>query len=62
MTRAREQIISLTDTTYYHCMARCVRRAYLCGEDSVTGKSFEHRKQWIVDKLAQLSEVFCFDL
>ncbi len=62
MTRAREQIISLTDTTYYHCMARCVRRAYLCGEDSVTGKSFEHRKQWIVDKLAQLSEVFCIDI
>ena len=49
MTRARDQIISLDDTPYYHCMARCVRRAFLFGEDSVTGRSFDHRKTWVVE-------------
>lgn len=62
MTRAREQIISLSDTPYYHCMARCVRRAFLFGEDSVTGRSFDHRKAWVVDKLAFLSDVFAIDV
>ncbi|SIR68212.1 hypothetical protein SAMN05880558_1371, partial [Aeromonas sp. RU39B] len=50
--------ISLQDTPYYHVVSRCVRRAFLCGEDSHSGQSFEHRRQWVVDKLGQLSRVF----
>ena len=45
MTQARQNLISLSDTPYYHVMGRCVRRAFLCGEDGFTGKSYEHRKQ-----------------
>jgi len=62
MTQARQNLISLSDTPYYHCMGRCVRRAFLCGEDSVTGKSYEHRKQWIVDRLKELSQVYLIDI
>ncbi|WP_240352513.1 transposase [Agarivorans sp. Alg241-V36] len=62
MTRAREQQICLDSTPYYHCICRCVRRAYLCGEDRVTGTSFEHRKQWIVDKFTQLTQVFSVEV
>ena len=62
MTKAREQQVSLQDTKYYHCISRCVRRAYLCGEDAHTGKSYEHRRQWIEDKLQQISKVFCIDV
>ena len=62
MTQARSQQVSLEDTPYYHCISRCVRRAFLCGEDHVTGKNYEHRKPWVVEKLKQLSEVFAIDI
>lgn len=62
MTTARKNLISLVDTPYYHCISRCVRRAYLCGEDKVSGKSFEHRRQWVEDKLIALSKVFAIDI
>src|SRR5262245_15086962 len=35
-------------TGSYFCFDnRCVRRAFLCGFDPVTGQSYEHRKEWI---------------
>lgn len=62
MTRPRNTQISLDATPYYHCVTRCVRRAFLCGEDKATGVSYEHRRQWIEDRLLQLQSVFSIDL
>ncbi len=62
MTQARRNLISLSDTPYYHCVNRCVRRAFLCGEDRHTGRSYEHRKQWVVDKIKELSSLFAIDV
>lgn len=62
MTRARKQLISLDDTPYYHCIARCVRRSFLCGKDKYTGKDFNHRRQWLVDQFKFQTEIFCIEV
>ncbi|MBL8299185.1 MAG: hypothetical protein JNN30_12680 [Rhodanobacteraceae bacterium] len=35
-----------------------MRRAWLCGEDKYTGMSFEHRKQWVTDRIALVGQCF----
>ncbi|MCO7190938.1 MULTISPECIES: transposase [unclassified Pseudoalteromonas] len=62
MPMARKRQVSLSDTKYYHCISRCVRRAFLCGEDRLTGKSYEHRRDWVEEKLLALAKVFCIEV
>jgi len=60
MTKPRKNLISIDDTPYYHCVSRCVRRAYLCGNDGEF--DFEHRRGWILARIKQLASVFAVDV
>ena len=62
MPTPRKALISLADTSYYHCISRCVRHCFLCGEDKTTNKNYEHRRQLLEDKLLQVTQVFAIDL
>ena len=62
MTQSRDSLISLADTPHYHCISRCVRRAFLCGNDCYTGQSFEHRRQWMIDRIRDLTDVFAIEV
>ena len=62
MPQHRSRQVLLETTPYYHCISRCVRRAFLCGKDSQTGFDFEHRSQWIVDRIKLLCSVYAVDL
>ena len=62
MTKPRSQQISLDATPYYHCVSRCVRRAFLCGHDQITGRSYEHRRQQIEDDILRLGQIFFIDV
>ena len=58
MTLPREHQIALESTRYYHCISRCVRRAFLCGVDPISGQDLGHRKQWFVEYIRFLASVF----
>ena len=54
----RSQLVVPGTSGTYHCVARCVRRAFLCGEDALTGRCFDHRKDWVEARLLELAEIF----
>jgi hypothetical protein len=62
MTQPRFAQVAVSDTPWYHCVSRCVRRAFLCGEDAYSGVSYEHRRGWIADRLQRLASVFAVDV
>ena len=62
MPTARKNLVSISDTPYYHCVSRCVRRAFLCGVDPYNGKDYEHRREWVESRLLLLAEVYSIDL
>ena len=59
--RRRSEVIREDEVGVYHVWVRCVRRAWLCGLDPLTGSDYEHRKGWIESRLAELARIFAID-
>ncbi|HVM98440.1 MAG TPA: hypothetical protein VMT89_18745, partial [Candidatus Acidoferrales bacterium] len=62
MPKPRHQLVDLDATPFYHCISRVVRRAFLCGNDPLSGSNFDHRKLWIAERLKQLAGIFAVDI
>ena len=58
---ARGEYLDPLTIQVVHTVQRCVRRAFLCGQDPLTNKDYEHRRQWIRDRLELLASVFAID-
>jgi hypothetical protein len=58
MTMARTHLVDVSVTRWYHCITRCVRRAFLLGE--VEGPL--DRKEWIEQRLEELAEIFALSV
>ena len=55
MPTPRSRLVDLSVTPWYHCISRCVRRAFLCGQGC------GHRKQWIENRLKELVDIFAVE-
>ncbi|NBD96246.1 MAG: transposase [Gammaproteobacteria bacterium] len=62
MAYPRSQLVSDEEPGFFHCVSRCVRRAFLCGCDHFTGKDFEHRRQWIEERIYKLADSFAMSV
>ena len=59
---ARRKLLGRERQAVFHCWTRCVRRAFLCGRDPLTGKDFSHRRDWILRREEQLANLFAIEI
>ena len=52
MTMPRAHLVDPAVTRWYHCVTRCVRRAFLLSEGPV------NRQEWIERRLEELASIF----
>jgi REP element-mobilizing transposase RayT len=58
----RSELFDPNEVGIVHCIQRCVRRAFLAGQDPVTGRNYEFRREWIRERLECLASVFGVDV
>ncbi len=56
---SRRKLLGRGRKAVYHCWARCVRRAFLWGQDQLTGQDYSHRRDWILTREEQLAGTVC---
>jgi putative transposase len=54
----RSHLVDPDTPGVYHCVSKCVRQAFLCGNDPLTGRSYGHRRQLLEDRLHLLANQF----
>ena len=62
MPTARKLLVDPADCGVYHCISRCVRRAFLCGRDAFSGRDYEHRRGWIRERLRELAGLYAVEI
>ena len=62
MATPRYKLVDEENAACYHVTSRCVRRAWLCGYDSVTQRDYAHRKDWLVDRMKKLARCFAVEI
>ncbi len=59
---ARVEIFAPDEIAIVHVMNRTVRRCFLLGDDPLTGKNYDYRKEWLETQLKRLAAQFGIDL
>jgi putative transposase len=62
MAIPRKYLVDDSTLGFYHCISRCVRRAFLCGDDPLTGHNCDHRKEWLENRMLALASLFSVGL
>ena len=60
MTIARSKLVDTSVSRWYHCISRCVRRAFLLSEGN-DGENSD-RKAWIENRLQELADIFAISV
>ena len=58
----RNEVFSPDEVAIVHVVNRVVRRCFLLGDDPVTGKNYDHRKEWIEGLFRHFAACFGIDL
>ncbi|MCE9555437.1 MAG: transposase, partial [Planctomycetes bacterium] len=59
---ARADVFDPLEVSTFHCINRCVRRCFLLGDDPLTGRNYDHRKDWLEERLQFLAGQFGIDV
>ncbi len=62
MATARSKLVDESLPLHYHLVSRCVRRSWLCGRDTYSGKQYDHRKTWLKARLFHLAKYFAVEV
>ena len=62
MAIPRSKLVDSENALSYHLVSRCVRGAFLCGRDPVTGRDCSHRRRWLIERLLFLAQFFAVEI
>ena len=62
MATPRALLIDPDNALCYHLVSRCVRHAWLCGQDKRTRRDYSYRKSWLEQRLSHLGRCFAVDI
>jgi hypothetical protein len=62
MAMPRSRYVDDNEEGVFHCVTRCVRRAFLSGYDSYSKKDYSHRKSLILNRMRFLTTIFAIEV